>query len=66
MKILKYQQLYDVIGTRYNTSVDLEGAAGKTFRLPDLRGRFPLGKHNMDNNQQVTADALAYKVKLSL
>ena len=56
-EILKYQQLYDIIGTRYNTSVDLEGADGKTFRLPDLRGRFPLGKHNMDNNQQVPTDS---------
>ena len=43
----KYSDLYDVIGTTYNGSVPLVGV--NTFRLPDLRGRFALGKDNMDN-----------------
>jgi len=43
----KYPQLYDIIGTTYNGSAILNGVG--TFRLPDLRGRFPLGRHNMDN-----------------
>jgi microcystin-dependent protein len=46
----KFPDLFDVLGTRYNT-VSLNGVG--TFRLPDLRGRFPLGKDNMDNNNTV-------------
>lgn len=46
----KFPDLYDVLGSRYNT-VALNGVG--TFRLPDLRGRFPLGKDNMDNNNTV-------------
>jgi microcystin-dependent protein len=47
----KYSDLYDVIGTVFNGSVPLSGVG--TFRIPDLRGRFPLGKDNMDNNGTV-------------
>lgn len=47
----KYSDLYDIIGNRYNGSVPLNGV--NTFRLPDLRGRFPLGKDNMDNGGTV-------------
>lgn len=47
----KYPDLYDVIGTRFNGTATLSGLG--TYRLPDLRGRFPLGKHNMDNGQTV-------------
>ncbi len=43
----KYPDLFDIIGTTYNGSAPLVGV--NTFRLPDLRGRFPLGKDNMDN-----------------
>ena len=43
----KYPDLFDVIGTTYNGSTPLIGA--NTFRLPDLRGRFALGRDNMDN-----------------
>lgn len=43
----KYSDLYDTIGTTYNGIAALAGVG--TFRLPDLRGRFPLGKDNMDN-----------------
>lgn len=39
-----YQKLFQVIGTAYDASV---GSA--YFRLPDLRGRFPLGKDNMSS-----------------
>ena len=44
---VKFSDLYDVIGTIYNGTTPLVGV--NTFRLPDLRGRFPLGKDNMDN-----------------
>jgi microcystin-dependent protein len=51
--IEKYNSLYSVIGTTYNGSSPLQGASGSTFRIPDLRGRFPLGKDNMDNGEQI-------------
>jgi microcystin-dependent protein len=51
--IEKYNKLYSVIGTTYNSSSPLLGASGSTFRIPDLRGRFPLGKDNMDNGEQI-------------
>lgn len=44
----KYPSLYDVIGTIYNGSTALVGA--NTFRIPDLRSRFALGRDNMDNS----------------
>jgi microcystin-dependent protein len=47
----KFPELYDVIGTRYNGTEPLNGV--NTYRVPDLRGRFALGKHNMDNNIEV-------------
>lgn len=56
VEIDKFRTLYDVIGTRYNGTAALNGAVGKTFRVPDLRGRFALGKHNMDNNINVPND----------
>lgn len=48
---IKYPELFDLIGTRYNGSTPLVGL--DTFRLPDLRGRFPLGRHNMDNGEEI-------------
>ncbi len=47
----KYSDLFDVIGSTYNGAVPLVGV--NTFRLPDLRGRFALGKDNMDNGGTV-------------
>jgi hypothetical protein len=43
----KFTDLYDIIGTIYNGASPLVGI--NTFRIPDLRGRFPLGRDNMDN-----------------
>jgi microcystin-dependent protein len=43
----KYPELYDIVGITYNGTSALTGV--NTFRLPDLRGRFPLGRDNMDN-----------------
>lgn len=45
--ISSYPELYAVIGTTYNGAYSLIGLA--TFRIPDLRGRFPLGADNMNN-----------------
>lgn len=47
----KFPLLFDVIGTVYNGPFTLIGVG--TFRLPDLRGRFPLGRDNMDNGSQI-------------
>ena len=43
----KFSDLFDIIGNVYNGTAALVGV--NTFRVPDLRGRFPLGKDNMDN-----------------
>lgn len=51
VEIDKYRNLYDIIGTSFNGPLPLNGV--NTYRLPDLRGRFPLGKDNMDNGLQV-------------
>jgi len=51
VEIAKYQNLYDTIGVTYNGSTALIGF--NTFRLPDLRGRFALGRDNMDNGLTV-------------
>lgn len=55
IEIAKYPDLYDVIGSRYNGSAALSGV--NTYRIPDLRGRFALGKHNMNNNLNVPTPA---------
>ena len=51
VEIAKYPDLYDIVGLRYDGSEPKLGT--NTFRLPDLRGRFALGRHNMDNGSQV-------------
>lgn len=51
VEIAKYRDLYNIIGIRFNGSTPLIGL--NTFRLPDLRGRFVLGKQNMDNGELV-------------
>jgi len=43
----KFSDLFDIIGNVYNGTAALVGV--NTFRVPDFRGRFPLGKDNMDN-----------------
>lgn len=46
---VKYPDLYDVIGNTYGISV----LGFDSFKLPDLRGRFALGRDNMDNGLTV-------------
>lgn len=46
---VRYLDLFDTIGNTYGTPSIGFG----TFKLPDLRGRFPLGRDNMDNNGTV-------------
>lgn len=47
-----YKQLFDAIGYSYRNQTLLLGVG--TFALPDLRGRFPLGKDDMDNDLSMT------------
>jgi microcystin-dependent protein len=54
----KYGDLYDIIGVTFNGATALTGVG--TFRLPDLRGRFALGKDNMDNAGTVPTSAGPY------
>lgn len=50
----QYPDLYSIIGDYYNGTAPLATAPLNTsFRLPDLRGRFPLGRDNMDNGGTV-------------
>ena len=51
VQISLYPELYAVLGNTYKAGIDYLGLA--TFRLPDLRGRFPLGADNMNNGIQV-------------
>jgi microcystin-dependent protein len=45
--ISAYPELFSVLGDTYKGPENYIGLA--TFRLPDLRGRFPLGKDSMNN-----------------
>jgi microcystin-dependent protein len=49
--ISSYPELFAVIGYTYKPLVDILGVS--TFCLPDLRGRFPLGKDSMNNTTSV-------------
>jgi microcystin-dependent protein len=49
--IAQYPALYQIIANIYNGVIPLRGV--DTYRIPDLRGRFPLGKDNMDNGFQI-------------
>jgi microcystin-dependent protein len=55
--IAQYQTLYNIIGTIYNSSSPLLGQTSETFRVPDLRGRFPLGYDTMNNQIKVPTDS---------
>jgi microcystin-dependent protein len=46
-----YLELFAIIQFDYRPAINLQGAG--TFALPDLRGRFPLGRDNMDNGIEV-------------
>jgi len=46
---VRYLDLFDAIGNTYG----IPSVGFETFKLPDLRGRFALGRDNMDNNLTV-------------
>lgn len=51
LRVGDYPELFAVIGYNFKASSLLIGSA--TFALPDLRGRFALGRDNMDNGNTV-------------
>ena len=51
LPISSYSILFGVIGYTYKAAVLLQGL--NTFAIPDLRGRFPLGRDNMSNGLTV-------------
>lgn len=51
VRISTYSALYSVIGYTYKAASLLIGKS--TFAVPDFRGRFGLGRDNMDNNLTV-------------
>ena len=54
--ISEYSELHAVIGrtNAFRPAISLVGVG--TFALPDLRGRFPLGRDNMDNELTITVN----------
>lgn len=55
VSIGQFPLLFSVISYSYRPAALLLGKS--TFALPDLRGRFALGRDNMDNELQVTSKA---------
>jgi microcystin-dependent protein len=51
IRVGDYPELFSVIGYSFKSTSLLIGSA--TFALPDLRGRFALGRDNMDNGNTV-------------
>ena len=61
----QYPELFTILGTKYGSGIynaisnptGLEGY--QTFRIPDLRGRFALGKDDMDNGNTINIQVSA-------
>lgn len=51
--IANYPELFSVLGYTYKAVTNLLGLS--TFAIPDLRGRFGLGRDNMNNNTTVAS-----------
>jgi microcystin-dependent protein len=62
--ISDYGSLFSVINYTYKDQSLLIGY--QTFALPDLRGRFPLGRDNMDNSKQVISKETGLNVTPTL
>jgi len=56
-----YPELFATLGYKYKNISLLRGF--QTFALPDLRGRFPLGRENMDNGNQINIQISATGVQ---
>jgi len=56
-----YPTLFSLLGFKYRSEILLTGL--DTFALPDLRGRFPLGREIMDNGNTVNVQISATGVE---
>jgi microcystin-dependent protein len=56
-----YPALFSIIGFKYRSEFLLTGL--DTFAIPDLRGRFPLGREIMDNGNTVNVQTTATGVE---
>lgn len=52
-----FPELFSVLGFKYKAEPQLVGF--QTFALPDLRGRFPVGRESMDNGNTVNKEIVA-------
>ena len=59
----QYPELFTILGYKYRAAGLLNGL--NTFALPDLRGRFPLGRENMDNGNTVPLEISATSVTMT-
>ncbi len=54
MSTTEYPELFKALGTTFNTAISASGTKYTTpsgqFRVPDLRGRFVVGRHDSDND----------------
>lgn len=61
LKISEYPELFNVLGTTFNNACDVNGQPNTTlsteFRLPDLRGRFIVGRNKGDDDYKVLGTA---------
>jgi microcystin-dependent protein len=55
-----YSDLFSVVGFKYKAEGLLTGF--QTFALPDLRGRFPVGRDGMDNANTINVQTVATNV----
>lgn len=57
----EYPELYKVLGATFNTAMSANGSRYTTpsgqFRVPDLRGRFVVGRHDSDNDYNTAGQA---------
>ena len=58
-----YSQLFNIVGYTYKDASQLIGY--QSFALPDLRGRFALGRDNMENIDSITGLPLQITTKAS-
>lgn len=56
----RFRELFDVIGSTYNDipgkgslQSTIDSTIQPSFRVPDMRGRFPLGKQNMNSGAKI-------------
>lgn len=61
LKQSEWPELYSAIGSQYNKGMSADGSAYTTqdgyFRVPDLRGRFVVGRHDSDNEYKTNGQS---------